>query len=137
MELLLPKLGLIVWTIIAFLIVFLILKKFAWKPILKSLNDREKNISDSILSAEKVRAEMALLKRENEALLVKAREERAMMLKEAKEQKDKNINGAKTTAKLENKKKIENPLTDIILERDCVEKIHVDVVEEEIVVTKV
>ena len=52
MELLLPKLGLIFWTLIAFGIVFYILAKYAWKPILKSLNEREKNISDAILSAE-------------------------------------------------------------------------------------
>ena len=101
MELLLPKLGLIFWTLIAFGIVFYILKKFAWKPILKSLNDREKNITDSIQTAEKVRAEMSLLKSENEALLVKAREERSLMLREAKETKDKIINDAKEQAKVE------------------------------------
>ena len=101
MELLLPKLGLLFWTLIAFGIVFFILKKFAWKPILKSLNDRENNISDSIQTAERIKAEMALLKSENEALLVKAREERAIMLKEAKETKDKIINEAKEQAKIE------------------------------------
>ncbi|MEO5648060.1 MAG: F0F1 ATP synthase subunit B [Chitinophagaceae bacterium] len=104
MELLLPKLGLIFWTLIAFLIVFLILKKFAWKPILKSLNDREKNISEAILTAEKIRIEMASMKSENEALLMSAREERAMMLKEAKETKDRIINEAKEQAKLETNK---------------------------------
>lgn len=101
MELLLPKLGLIVWTLLAFLIVFFILKKFAWKPILKSLKDRETNISNSILSAEKVRQEMSELKSENEALLVKAREERGIMLREAKETKDKIISDAKEQAKAE------------------------------------
>jgi F-type H+-transporting ATPase subunit b len=55
MELLLPELGLFVWTLLAFLVVFLILKKFAWKPILATLNDREKSIADSIASADKVR----------------------------------------------------------------------------------
>ncbi len=104
MELLLPKLGLIVWTLLAFLIVFFILKKFAWKPILKSLKDRETNISNSILSAEKVRLEMSQLKSENEALLVKAREERGIMLREAKETKDKIINEAKEQAKVETNK---------------------------------
>ncbi|GAC1382792.1 MAG: F0F1 ATP synthase subunit B [Ginsengibacter sp.] len=99
MELLLPKLGLIVWTLIAFGIVFFILKKFAWKPILKSLDDREKNISDSILSAEKVKAEMAALKSENETLLAKAREERSTMIREAKETRDKMIADAKESAK--------------------------------------
>ena len=101
MELLLPKLGLIVWTLIAFGIVFFILKKFAWKPILKSLDDREKNISDAILSAETVKAEMAALKSENETLLAKAREERSTMIREAKETRDRMIADAKESAKAE------------------------------------
>lgn len=101
MSLLTPHLGFFVWTIIAFVVVLLLLKKFAWKPILKSLNEREGNIANSIAAAEKVRAEMALLKSENEALLAKAREERAQMLKEARETKDKMINDAKDLAKVE------------------------------------
>ena len=101
MDLLLPDLGLILWTLLAFLIVFFILKKFAWKPILTSLNEREKTISDSIATAEKVKGEMAQLKSENEALLVKAREERAVMIKEAKETADKMLADAKERAKSE------------------------------------
>jgi len=101
MDLLLPDLGLILWTLLAFLIVFYILKKFAWKPILTSLNEREKTISDSIATAEKVKGEMAQLKSENEALLVKAREERAVMIKEAKETADKMLADAKERAKSE------------------------------------
>jgi F-type H+-transporting ATPase subunit b len=101
MDLLLPHLGLIVWTVLAFLVVLVILKKFAWKPILKGLNDREANIAGSIATAEKVKLEMSQLKSENEALLVAAREERAMMLKEAKEIKDRMINDAKDEAKLQ------------------------------------
>ena len=99
MDLLLPHLGLLVWTLLAFIIVFLILKKFAWKPILKSLGEREDNIANSIASAEKIKLEMAQLKNDNETLLVKAREERAQMLKEAKDIKDKMIHDAKDQAK--------------------------------------
>ena len=101
MDLLVPNLGLIIWTILAFLIVLLILKKFAWKPILKGLNDRENNIADSIASAERVKLEMAQIKGENEALLAAAREERAMMLKEAKAVKEKMIADAKDEAKIQ------------------------------------
>lgn len=101
MELLLPKLGLIFWTLIAFGITLWILGKYAWKPIMKSLDEREKNISDSIMSAENVRKEMAELKSENEALLAKAREERAIMMREAKETRDKIIIDAKEQARLE------------------------------------
>ena len=101
MELLLPALGLLYWTLVAFAIVFFILKKYAWSAILKGLNDREQNIADSIATADKVRQEMAQLKSENEALLATAREERAAMLKEAKETKDRIIGQAKDEAKLQ------------------------------------
>jgi len=104
MQLLTPAFGLILWTILAFVIVFFILKKFAWKPILESMNKREEGIADSLATAEKVRGEMAQLKSENEALLVKAREERALMLKEAKETKDRIISEAKEQAKDETNK---------------------------------
>jgi F-type H+-transporting ATPase subunit b len=106
MQLLTPAFGLIIWTILAFIIVFFILKKFAWKPILDSMNKREQGIADSLATAEKVRGEMAQLKSENEALLAKAREERALMLKEAKETKEKIINDAKEQAKVEANKVI-------------------------------
>ena len=101
MELLLPKLGLLVWTLLAFLVVFFILKKFAWPAIIKGLRDREQSIADSLATAEKVKAEMAQLKSENEELMAKAREERAQMLKEARETKDKIVNEAKEQAKIE------------------------------------
>lgn len=99
MELLLPSVGIMFWTLIAFLIVFFILRKFAWKPIIGSLRERENNINDAILSAEKVRKEMSELKSENEALLAKAREERSQMLREAKEMRDKIVADAHEQAK--------------------------------------
>ena len=101
MDLLTPSFGLIFWTLLAFLIVFFILRKFAWGPILEALGEREKTIADSLATAEKVKAEMAQMKSENEALLIQAREERAAMLKEAKETKDKIIGEAKEQAKTE------------------------------------
>jgi|SRR5690606_30550835 F-type H+-transporting ATPase subunit b len=101
MDLLNPSLGLIFWNLLAFLIVFFILKKFAWKPLLGAIKTREENIAEALNSAERVRAEMANLKSENEALLAKAREERAELLKEAREMKDKIINEAKEQAKAE------------------------------------
>ena len=101
MDLLTPGFGLFFWTLIAFLTVFFLLKKFAWKPILEALNEREKNIADSIASAEKVRFEMASMKSEHETLLNQAREERTLLLKEAKETKEKIIGEAKEAAKEE------------------------------------
>ena len=101
MDLLLPHLGLIVWTLIAFLLVLFLLSKFAWKPILKGLDERENTIAGSIAMAEKVKQEMVQLKGENEALLASAREERAIMIKEAKATKDKMIADAKEEAKVQ------------------------------------
>jgi len=101
MELLTPGLGLIFWTFLAFVIVFLILKKFAWVPILTALKERETGIADAISSAEKVKLEMASLKNENEAMMNQAREERAVMIKEAKVASDKMIAEAKDKAKFE------------------------------------
>ncbi|MFZ9743170.1 MAG: F0F1 ATP synthase subunit B [Chitinophagaceae bacterium] len=101
MDLLLPGIGLLFWTLLAFGMVFFVLKKYAWKPIIESLNEREKGIADSLDAAKKVKAEMAQLKNENEALMAQAREERAQLLKEAKETKDKLINDAKEQAKAE------------------------------------
>jgi F-type H+-transporting ATPase subunit b len=101
MNLLTPEFGLLIWTLLAFLVVFYILAKFAWPPIMKGLKDREQGISNSLATAEKVRAEMMQLKNENEILLVKAREERAEILKEARAIKDKIISEARDQAKVE------------------------------------
>jgi F-type H+-transporting ATPase subunit b len=101
MDLLLPGLGFFVWTLLAFIIVFFLLRRFAWKPILTTLQEREKHIADSIATADKVKAEMAQLKNENEALMAQAREERSQMLKEAKEARDRIVDEARDKAKAE------------------------------------
>ncbi|MBN8837400.1 MAG: F0F1 ATP synthase subunit B [Sphingobacteriia bacterium] len=119
MQLLTPGFGLIFWTLLAFLIVFLILKKFAWKPILKALKERETGIADAIASAEKVKAEMAQLKNENETLLQKAREERAVLIKDAKFQSDKMIAEAKEKAKAEYDKILADAQQDIIQQKNA------------------
>ncbi|MBL7753048.1 MAG: F0F1 ATP synthase subunit B [Chitinophagaceae bacterium] len=101
MDLFNPSFGLFFWTMLAFLIVLFLLKKFAWKPILNALHERESSIADSIAAAERVKAEMASMKSEHEVLLNEAREERTNLLKEAKETKDRIINEAKEQAKEE------------------------------------
>jgi len=101
MELLNPGLGLIFWTLIAFLIVLFVLRKFAWKPILQSLNEREAGIASAISSAEKMKVEMAHMRSENEALLTQAREERVIMIKEAKDMSTKMLHDSKEKAKVE------------------------------------
>jgi F-type H+-transporting ATPase subunit b len=101
MDLLTPSFGLIIWTLLAFLIVFFILKSKAWPAITKGLKEREQGIADALSTAEKVKAEMAEMKSEHEALLAQAREERAQILKEARETKEKIINESKEAAKAE------------------------------------
>ncbi len=96
-----PEIGLVFWSSVAFILLLVILGKFAWKPIMKAINEREQGIADSIATAEKVKLEMAQLKNDNEALLAKAQEERAAMLKEAKEIKDRMINQAKDEARVQ------------------------------------
>ena len=96
-----PEFGLLIWTLVAFLVVFFLLRKMAWPAIIKGLRDREQSIASSLETAERVKAEMAQMKSENEALLANAREERAQLLKEAREMKDKIINEAKEQAKTE------------------------------------
>lgn len=107
MNFLTPEFGLLIWTLLAFAVVFFVLGKFAWPAIVKGLKEREQSIADSLASAEKVKAEMAQMKSENEALLAKAREERAQLLKEARETKDRIINEAKEQAKAEAGKIVE------------------------------
>ena len=101
MKLLTPEFGLLIWTLLAFLIVFFILRKLAWPAIIQGLKERENSIADSLATAQRVKEEMAQLKSENETLLAKAREERAQLLKEARETKDRIINEAKDQAKEE------------------------------------
>lgn len=101
MNLLTPGPGLLIWTLLAFLIVFFILKKFAWPAIIQGLNEREAGIAESLSTAERVKAEMVALKSENEAMMAQAREERGAMIKEAKEQSAKMISDAKDKAKAE------------------------------------
>lgn len=83
MELVTPDIGLIFWMTLSFSITLFILKKFAWKPILQGLKDREDSIKESLLSAEKAKDEMAKLQADNEKLLEDARLERDKILKEA------------------------------------------------------
>jgi F-type H+-transporting ATPase subunit b len=99
--LVLPDIGLVFWNTIAFLILLVVLGKFAWKPMLKAIAERESGIEEALLRADKMKAEIAAMQNENEALLAKAREERAGMIKDAKEMADKMVTDAKDKAKQE------------------------------------
>ncbi len=93
-----PSVGLIFWTTITFLLLIVLLGKFAWKPILSAIKTREKGIEDALASADRALNDMRELKAANEMILNQARTERDNMLKEARETKDSIITEAKQKA---------------------------------------
>jgi F-type H+-transporting ATPase subunit b len=98
MELVTPDIGLAIWSSVAFLILLLLLRKFAWGPILTAVNSREDSIANALKAAEQAREEMKNLQADNERILQEARAERDQMLKEAREMKEGIIADAKTKA---------------------------------------
>jgi len=90
--------GLLFWQMVIFVGLILLLKKFAWKPILDAVNDREEGIKNALLSAENARKEMHNLQSDNQRILQEARLERDAMLKEAREMKEKMVADAKNEA---------------------------------------
>lgn len=101
-----PGIGLLFWMTLTFIILLFLLAKFAWKPILNAVNDREVTIIDALNQAKLAKQEMAKLKEDNERILREARAERDGILKEAREMKDKIVNEAKERAKVEGEKMI-------------------------------
>jgi F-type H+-transporting ATPase subunit b len=108
-----PDFGLLFWTTLVFLLVWIPIGRKAFKPILQALKDRETGIADALGSAEKARLEVANMKAENEQILAQAREERMKMLKEAKEQATSIVNESKNVAKEEASKIIVNAKQEI------------------------
>jgi F-type H+-transporting ATPase subunit b len=102
-----PAVGTLFWSVLIFGLFFLILAKFAWKPILSAVKARDEMIKGSLESAAKAREEMLKLQSDNEAVLRKAREEREEILKEGREVRDKIISEAKGKATEEAEKLIE------------------------------
>lgn len=117
LNLLAAPIGLIFWTSLAFIIVLVLLKKLAWKPILKTLDERNEFIDKSLKSAEEAKAQMSQLKADNEKLLVEARSEREKILKEAREMKESIISEAKKTAATEGERLVNNARAEIEKEK--------------------
>ncbi|MCJ7820225.1 MAG: F0F1 ATP synthase subunit B [Bacteroidales bacterium] len=90
-----PAIGTIFWTTLIFLILLVLLRKFAWGPILNAIKAREEMINNALDSAEKAREEMKVLQADNEAILRKAREERDKILRDARTAYDKLMTDAK------------------------------------------
>ncbi len=119
MELLTPGSGLIIWQAIIFVLLFIVLSMFAWKPILASLKERETSIQNALDTADKARAEMAKLTADNANLLKEAREERDKMLREAREVSNKLKEEALVDAKKTADKIIDNARTAINIEKEA------------------
>jgi len=107
MELITPGIGLLFWMLLSFSLVLIILKKFAWKPILGALKDRQNSIEQALQAADKAKEQMAKLQADNEKILAEARLERDKLIKEARELKDQIINDARLKAGEEGNKMIE------------------------------
>ncbi len=112
------SLGLFILQAILFVGLIFLLKKFAWKPILDAVNEREEGIKNALLSAENAKKEMQNLKSDNEKLLADARMEREVMLKEAREMKDKIIADSKNEAQEQGLKMIEQAKAAIQTEKN-------------------
>ncbi|MAI92400.1 MAG: ATP synthase F0 subunit B [Flavobacteriaceae bacterium] len=122
MDLVTPDIGLIFWTTVSFAILYFILAKFAWKPILGAVNEREKLIKDALSAAEKAKEEMVNLKADNEKILNEAKLQRESLLKEAREIKSKIIADAESEATEKANKLVEAAKTAIENEKSAAMK---------------
>ena len=104
MQLVTPDIGLLFWMLVSFLIVFILLKKFAWKPILKMLQEREEGIEQALKAAAKAKEEVEKLQENNERLLNEARAEREKIFRKAQDMKDKIVSEARKQALMEKDK---------------------------------
>lgn len=101
MDLVTPAIGLVFWTVLIFLILLLLLRAFAWKPILNAVDERNESIKEALAAADKAKEEMIKLQADNDMVLKEARIERDKIIKEARELKEKTISEAKVQAKTE------------------------------------
>lgn len=117
MELLTPALGLFFWTFIVFIIILFMLKKFAWKPILKAIKDREDSIEEALKAAQKARSEMNLLQNSIAEAKKEAATERDRIMKEATEMKNNILDQAKKDAQAEGRRIVEDAREAILKEK--------------------
>jgi len=117
MGLVIPDYGLLFWMLLSFGIVIFLLAKFAWKPILSSLKEREDSIENALDTAKKAKVEMQELKAGNEKIIIQAKNERERLIKEAKEVKENIIKEAKSQASVEANKLISTARKEIESEK--------------------
>jgi F-type H+-transporting ATPase subunit b len=138
MRLVTPDIGTIFWMLLMFIIVMVILKKFAWKPILNALRNREQSIEDALRSADRAKKEMEKLQADNAKIMADARKDRDKLLKETKKTSEMILTEAKNKAGEESKKIIQAARVQIENEKDAaiadirnqVAEISVDIAEK-------
>jgi len=118
MDLITPDVGLLFWTLVSFIVLYIILTKFAWGPILGAVKEREESIKQALDAADNAKKDMENLKADNEKILNEAKIERETMLKEAREIKSKLISDAEEEAKIRAKKMVEAAKTAIQNEKN-------------------
>jgi F-type H+-transporting ATPase subunit b len=119
MDLIKPEIGLIFWTGVSFLLLLVLLRKFAWKPILGAVEARDEKINEALNAAEQARREISNLAAENEKLLAEARNEKDRIIADAKKTREHMISEAKNIADSEAKRMIETARVSIENEKNA------------------
>lgn len=118
MGLLMPHTGTVIWMLIGFLTVFFLLKKFAWKPVLNALKQRESTIENALRAADAAKKDMERLNADNERIIAEAKQQRDRIIKEARELKESIVIDAKEHANAEAEKLIETARKNIKAEKE-------------------
>jgi F-type H+-transporting ATPase subunit b len=122
MELVTPGIGLIFWMTLSFGLVLVILRKFAWRPILSTIKEREAYIAGSIRESKRIQRELAELDATKEKLLVQAREKADELIQQAKKEGEIVIKNAQQQAREEASKIVESAKNSIFAERKAAER---------------
>lgn len=137
MDLLIPEVGTIFWTLLIFSIAFFILAKFAWKPTLKALKERDNSIAQALQAAETAKKEVSKLHTDSERIMAEAKVERDKILQEAREFKETLLNDAREQAKKDGKKLIDEAREAIKNERAAaVQEIRQQVAELSVLISE-
>ncbi len=119
MDLVTPGIGLIFWSTLTFLLLLILLRKYAWNPVLKAVKSREERIKGALESAEEAKKEMERLKADNEVIIREAMDERNKLLQNARGMKEKIVEDAKVLAIEESKKILESARAKIVSEKEA------------------
>lgn len=118
---LIPHLGTIIWLVLIFMLVLFILAKFAWKPLLKALDERQTSVEQALSSAEEAKSMLAKIEQEQQKIIEEAKAEKERLVKEGFKQREKIISDARIKAQLAYDEMIADARKDIEQERKSAE----------------